>query len=77
MLQHLVVTMAFMTVLSCLWLAVQRLWQRRVPEQVSGDSDALANRGGCSACSCEQAGCEKTTTNSTTTEADSNAPARL
>jgi len=78
MLQHLVVTMAFMTVLSCLWLVVQRLWQRHVPEQGFAGGDALSNRSGCHGCSCDQAVCEEPGVNTnTTTEVDSNAPARL
>jgi hypothetical protein len=52
-------TLALMTVLTCAWLAVQRLWQRHMPEQATGD-DALANRTGCHGCSCENARCQDT-----------------
>ncbi len=48
---------AAMIVISCCWLAVQRLWQRQFPED--GDGDALAGRGGCTGCHCSPDRCER------------------
>jgi len=50
---------AGMIVISGSWLAVQRLWQRHVPEQDDGSGDALAGRSGCHGCKCGPAGCER------------------
>jgi len=52
-----------MIVISCGWLAVQRLWLRQFPGPLApggdGDGDALAGRSGCHGCKCGPAGCER------------------
>ena len=48
---------ASMVVITCAWLAVQRLWQRQFPGQ--GDGDALAGRSGCHGCNCSPETCER------------------
>lgn len=45
---------AGMVVISCSWLAVQRLWLRHFSQQCVGDgNDALAGRSGCHNCNCK------------------------
>ena len=55
----LLTAVAGMIVISGSWLAVQRLWQRHVPEQDDGSGDALAGRSGCHGCTCGPTGCER------------------
>jgi len=55
----LLTAVAGMIVISGSWLAVQRLWQRHVPEQDDGSGDALAGRSGCHGCICSPTGCER------------------
>jgi len=69
MLQTYLTATVLMILISCLWLAVQRLWRRSFPEHRSADGDALAGRGGCHNCSCEKSHCENSTTNTVTREA--------
>ncbi|MCB1854894.1 MAG: hypothetical protein H6988_06410 [Pseudomonadales bacterium] len=52
--------LAGMILISCGWLAVQRLWQRHFPGPEGGEQgDALAGRSGCHGCNCEASGCER------------------
>jgi len=53
---------AGMMVISCFWLAVQRLWLRHFRETAEpggAGGDALAGRSGCHGCNCGPAGCER------------------
>ena len=52
---------AGMIVISCGWLAVQRLWLRQFPDSpaADGDADALAGRSGCHGCKCDPTACER------------------
>ena len=54
---------AGMIVISCGWLAVQRLWLRQFPDSPApgGDAngDALAGRSGCHGCKCDPTACER------------------
>jgi hypothetical protein len=59
MLTNYLTALAGMLIISCSWLAVQRLWQRQFPEHDSGDGDALAGRSGCHACDCAPSRCER------------------
>ena len=52
MLTTYLTALAGMVVISCCWLAVQRLWQRQFPEHGAADNDALAGRSGCQGCNC-------------------------
>ena len=54
-----------MVVISCAWLAVQRLWQKYFPENGGDDPDALAGRSGCHNCDCGPTGRERSTTRTT------------
>jgi hypothetical protein len=77
MLQHFLLGVGSVVVLSCLWLLVQRLWQRSFPEQHNAQQDALADRGGCYGCNCDAVTCNDPDIDNTKMEATSNAPARL
>jgi hypothetical protein len=54
---------AGMIVISCGWLAVQRLWLRQFPDSPApggnADGDALAGRSGCHGCKCDPTACER------------------
>jgi hypothetical protein len=54
---------AGMIVISCGWLAVQRLWLRQFPDSLAPggnvDGDALAGRSGCHGCKCDPTACER------------------
>jgi hypothetical protein len=49
---------ACMIVISCCWLAVQRLWWQQFSEDDTGEGDALAGRSGCHGCNCTTDHCE-------------------
>ena len=53
MLTTYLTALAGMVVISCCWLAVQRLWQRQFPDHGGADNDALAGRSGCQGCDCK------------------------
>ena len=60
MLSSYLTAIAGMITIACLWLAVQRLWQRHFPEHGPvGEKDALAGRSGCHACNCAPSHCER------------------
>ena len=52
---------AGMILISCGWLAVQRLWLHHFPERGGANDDALAGHGGCQGCNCGPAACERET----------------
>jgi len=61
MIQNYMTGIVLLIVISCLWLLVQRLWQRSFPEYT--DADALANRSGCSGCNCGNKECKNPDSN--------------
>ena len=61
MLSTFLTAIAGMIIISCAWLAVQRLWQRHFPERVDSSGDALAGRSGCHGCNCSPNQCERET----------------
>ena len=69
MLETYITAIALMILISCLWLAVQRLWGRSFPEQRAADGDALQGRSGCHNCSCTKSRCENSTANTANREA--------
>jgi hypothetical protein len=61
MLSTFLTAFAGMIVISCGWLAIQRLWLSHFPERGGANDDALAGHGGCQGCNCGPAGCERET----------------
>ena len=60
MLSSYLIAIAGMIFIACVWLAVQRLWQRHFPEHGAvGEADALAGRSGCHGCNCAPSHCER------------------
>jgi len=77
MLLNYLTSMILMIVLTCGWLAVQRMWRRHFPGDDATDGDALANRNSCVGCTCDKSQRPETACNQPTMEAPENAPARL
>jgi hypothetical protein len=77
MIQNYLTALVVMSVLTVLWLYIQRRWQRHFPKQGSADGDALANRIGCQGCTCDKSQCQQHTQKPTTRETSENAPARF